>query len=247
MIVLYKAFTPVSFVRLFFNLVVNLLIGLTLLSFSAFAESEIAESSPTAPTESNRIELSPLGLSKQKKSLYTFTAAEYFYPIKPNADRSHLPERVTFEPVEIANVQELQTRLSEQNWKLVYHCNGYALQDRKFKSPAKLADGIYHPYVVYVWNFEDNQNQATMMAFPSETHPLSVPILDQWSYPFVIEDLDQNKFKIFSQQLRFLQIRETKENVIEIDAINDIPENRICPDNSLPKGLLVPLPPKLLS
>jgi hypothetical protein len=245
---LYKAFTTVNFVRL----VVSVLFGLTLFSFHAFAQSELAESSP-AELESGegKTELRIPSLSETPKTRYNFTAAEYFYPIKPGADRSHFPEQLTLEPVTDLSLEELKTILSSQDWKIIFHCDGQAIPVSQFQK-SSFVDGVANPSAINKYKFNGNTAIIRQTVLPPEADPNRSPIVVREGH-FEIRDLGQGGYQfrhiIESKTLvyKLVRLSETEELLLELNIPVDNDRNKICPDFLTPKALLVSLTRDLTS
>ncbi len=103
----FKVYSSVVKNVLICSFFTNVLFGANL----TLAQNETAESETT----NNIITLPDIGGIQKKQTRYNFTAEEFFYPIKPDAVRDHLPERLTFEVVRDMDLETIKSKLQEQS------------------------------------------------------------------------------------------------------------------------------------
>lgn len=219
---------------------------------SVMAQNETAEGEPS---NSNTIRLPGLNSGNEKQTRYKFTAAEYFYPIKPGAVRDQWPERLTFVVDQNIDLETLKTKLQDQPWKRVFHCSGQAITVKIFRN-SNYADGVVGPSVAENYSFNNEQGILNQTLYPPEINPYNLFKKRNRSYKIKnIADLGQGRFKLYMQKsdgqdlinhYTVVRVRETGELLIQDN--NTRPDyDKICPDGTSPKALLVPLPKDLVS
>ncbi len=202
------------------------------------AQNETAESEPT----NNVITLPGIGGGPKNQTRYNFTAEEFFYPIKPHAVRDHLPERLTFEVVRDMDLETLKSKLQEQSWKTVFHCNGRALTVDMFRNTRHL-DGVTNQSVVNNYSFNGDQGVMNQTLYPSEENPDRYPEIGfRTSNIDSIDNLGEGNFNFeFNRYtpsvFTIIKVRETNEILIQSVNVNS---PGVCPDGKLPAALLVP-------
>ncbi len=220
-------------------LVVTVITSISLELNFALAQNETGTGEPS---NSIILEIPGLKSTTPRKTRSNFTAAEFFYPIRPGFYRSHLPDRLTFEVNRDVTIEEFKERLAEQKWKTVYHCNGRAIPVKDFKNSPFL-EGVINQSLIDHFSFVGNQGVLNQTLYPPETNTTNYPETETYSSNITkIDDLGNGRFRVDyvdypSDVFSILKVRETGEMLIQgkIDGAT-----KTCPDSKGINFLLVP-------
>lgn len=183
---------------------------------------------------------------------HTFSAESYFSPIRDGEDRSSFPHQLNLDHYEVHDEEKLKSMLLGR-WRLVFHCDGKAIPLHRFKQ-ANISDGVVNKGIQFVYRQKGDRYQLQRVILPSENEwkELQVgeslrPINDLAVYVF-LEPKTSGTIKIkygarfLDQEYRLIRVRETGEILLEQKETGKVdPRNRICPDKTMPRTLLVPL------
>lgn len=185
--------------------------------------------------------------SSRKKS---FTVAEYFSPIKAGEDRAkeYGYGHLTFESYNITSENDFKAKL-EGTWRLMFHCYGEAITVEKFRG-SEINDGVVKGPGFFIYERVDDDFLHTITFYPSAESglDLSTPSFKEGPMHTKILSLRSDAVEVQSEGFyptiyRAVKVKETGEILFELlnTDLDYYRQRRICPDNSSPEMLLVPV------